>query len=201
MTMNLTKLELTRKKVIFPLILVLINAMVFVLNIQWGTQNVWELLGMKMNEPILSRLWTVISAQFIHGDGNHIKGNMSVFAPTALYLSYKAFKWDNMYWVIPCLGLAQYAMGTRGIHGGFSGVVFFTITVALIELFQTKQMRVMDMAFSLWAFANVSFIFVLITPLPGVSFEGHLAGVIMGALYVIAKNYTVRFNLAIKKKS
>lgn len=193
--------EVARKGIIFPMSLVLINALVFVFNVQIGTDPVWDYLSLKVNEPLLPRLWTIITAQFIHGSPNHITGNMAVFAPTAVYLTYKRFNWSNLYWVIPSIGLFAYVTSTSGWHGGFSGVVFFTVGLAIVELMTTKMMRLGDLMFSLYAFANSSMLIVLMTPLDGVSYQSHLAGFVMALLYTFAKTYTVKFHLSLNKKS
>ena len=147
------------------------------------------------------RPWTLITSQLIHGDQNHLVGNISVFAPTAIYLAFKGFNFKNLYWVMPFVAMFTWLFGNDlSTHGGFSGVVFFTVSVAILEMFRGSRLKLADAAYAIYALGNISMMTVLLTPLPGISFEGHLAGVIASGIYIFAKSYNITFALNLTKK-
>lgn len=197
----MNKLSINTKRLRIPFGLAIICGLVFTLNLNAGVEWVWDTFGMKPGVALWKRPWTLFTSQLIHGDPGHLTGNLSVFAPTAIYLAFKQFKFKNLYWVMPFIGLYVWTFGSDySTHGGFSGVVFFAVTAAMLEMFSASRVKIIDAAFAIYSLSHVSMLVVLIAPMDGVSSEGHLAGVIASGIWFIKRNYNLIFALNLIKK-
>jgi membrane associated rhomboid family serine protease len=197
----MTNLSINSKRLRIPFGLAILCGVIFTANINLGVNWVWELFGMKPGVAIWERPWTLFTANLIHGDTGHLVGNISVFAPTAIYLAFKGFKFRNLYWVMPFVGMFTWLFGNdHSTHGGFSGVVFFVVSAAILEVFKGPRVKIIDAAYAIFALGKISMLVVLVTPLAGVSFEGHLAGVIASGIWFITRNYNIIFALNLTKK-
>ena len=138
----MTNLSINTKRLRIPFGLAITCGLIYTLNLNLGVNWVWDTFGMMPGEPLWSRVWTLWTSQLIHGGANHLTGNISVFAPTAIYLAFKGFKFRNLYWVMPFVGLFVWTFGEDySTHGGFSGVVFFAVTCAILEMFSQSRLK------------------------------------------------------------
>ena len=197
----MNNISISTKRLRIPFGLAILCGLIFTLNISLTTRVIWDWLGLMPGVELWRRPWTLITSQLIHGDQNHLVGNISVFAPTAIYLAFKGFNFKNLSWVMPFVAMFTWVFGNDlSTHGGFSGVVFFTVSVAILEMFRGSRLKLADAAYAIYALGNISMMTVLLTPLPGISFEGHLAGVIASGIYTFAKSYNIIFALNLTKK-
>lgn len=197
----MNNISINTKRLRIPFGMAILCGLIFTLNIGLGQRVVWEWLGLRPGTGIWLRPWTLITSQLIHGDQNHLIGNISVFAPTAIYLAFKRFDFRNLYWVMPFVAMFTWLTGNDlSTHGGFSGVVFFVVSVAILEVFRGTRLKIADAAYAIYALSNISMMTVLLTPIPGISFEGHLGGVIASGIYIVSKNYNLTFALNLTKK-
>lgn len=197
----MNNLSINTKRLRIPFGLAITCGLVYTLNINLGTNWVWDTFGMMPGEALWSRIWTLWTSQLIHGGADHLTGNISVFAPTAIYLAFKGFKFRNLYWVMPFVGLFVWMFGKDySTHGGFSGVVFFAVTCAILEMFSQTRLKIVDAAYAIYALSHIAMLVVLVTPMKGVSSEGHLAGVIASGIWYLNRNYNIIFALNLTKK-
>jgi len=131
----------------------------------------------------VSGLFGIVSMPFLHGDWKHIVNNswpllilLNILANTTRYF------WQVISGITIGSGILLWLLGRSAMHIGASGLVFGLIGYLLIAGFKTKQaIPLMGSAIVFSLYGGI--IFSGISPFQtGVSWEGHLFGLIVGAL-------------------
>ena len=131
----------------------------------------------------LSGLFGIVAMPFLHGDWKHIVNNswpllvlLTILANTTRYF------WQVISGITIGSGILVWLFGRTALHIGASGLVFGLIGYLLVAGFKTKQAIPLigsAIVFSMYG----GIIFSGISPFQtGVSWEGHLFGLIVGAL-------------------
>ena len=140
-----------------------------------------EKLGVLPRE--LSGLFGIVTMPFLHGDWKHIVNNswpllilLTILANTTRYF------WQVIASITVGSGLLVWLFARTALHIGASGLVFGLIGYLLVAGFKTKQAIPLigsAIVFSMYGGIILSGISPFQT---GVSWEGHLFGLIVGAL-------------------
>ena len=130
-----------------------------------------------------SGLFGIVAMPFLHSDWKHIVNNSWPLLVLLTILSNTTrFFWQVISGITIGSGILIWLFGRTALHIGASGLVFGLIGYLLVAGFKTKQAVPLvgsAIVFSLYG----GIIFSGISPFQtGVSWEGHLFGLIVGAL-------------------
>ena len=129
-----------------------------------------------------SGLFGIVTMPFLHGDWKHIVNNswpllilLNILANTTRYF------WQVISGITVGSGILLWLFGRSALHIGASALVFGLIGYLLVAGFKTKQaVPLMGSAIVFTLYGGI--IFSGISPMQtGVSWEGHLFGLIVGA--------------------
>jgi len=131
-----------------------------------------------------SGLFGIVAMPFLHGDWKHIVNNswpllilLTILANTTRYF------WQVIIGITIGSGLLVWVFARSALHIGASGLVFGLIGYLLVAGFKTKQTIPLlgsAIVFSLYGGTIISGISPFQT---GVSWEGHLFGLLIGAFF------------------
>lgn len=129
----------------------------------------------------------VIFSPLIHGSIEHLYSNtIPLFLLTlALFYFYRklAFKVFLMGWLLS--GLLTWLMGEEGSHHiGASGLIYVFASFLFFKGIWSKHYRLMSLSFIV-VFLYGSLVWGVLPGVPGISWEGHLAGFIAGLLLAL----------------
>jgi len=151
------------------------------------------LFGLKLYEYGLrpqewSGLWGILTSPFLHStrDFGHILNNsIPAFLLTwLLFYHYRKIATKSFLWILLLTGLGTWIIGKPSYHIGMSGVIYGLTGFLVFSGFFRKTMRVA--AISLFVvFIYGSLIWGVFPVQVGVSWEGHLSGLIAGILVAI----------------
>lgn len=135
-----------------------------------------------------SGLWGIITSPFLHStrDVGHILNNsVPAFLLTwLLFYHYRKIATKSFLWILFLTGIGTWLIGQPSYHIGMSGVIYGLTGFLVISGFLRKTMRVA--AISLFVvFIYGSLIWGVFPVQVGVSWEGHLSGLIAGILVAI----------------
>ncbi|MBA1228045.1 rhomboid family intramembrane serine protease [Pseudomonas viridiflava] len=128
----------------------------------------------------VSGLQGIVFAPFIHGSFRHLLGNLLPFMVLSWLVATEGVK--RYAWVagLVCLlgGLLVWLFGRVSIHVGASGLIFGLWTYLLARAwYQRSLISLLLAVIALVGYSGLIYGFV---PVPGVSFESHLAGALAG---------------------
>lgn len=145
----------------------------------------------------ISGLWGIISGPFIHGDINHLWSNTLPMLVLGITLSY-----FYRLGALPLLvagtivtGLLTWFLGRPAYHIGASGVIYFLTFFLFFKGLIARHYRLLAVSF-LVAFFYGSLIWYVLPIKPGISWEGHMSGAIVGIVLAVV----TRFKLPEKRK-
>ena len=143
----------------------------------WLNQH-WGLLP-----RYISGLPGIVISPFLHGNWAHLFANL----PVLLVLS-ALVMWDSVeryfkisLFIILGSGLLVWLLGRTAIHIGASGWIFGLWAWLMKRAFYQRKFRNFAIAIGLALFYGGAFLWGLL-PKAGVSFEGHLSGLICGGM-------------------
>ncbi len=135
----------------------------------------------------------VLWAPFLHDDWAHLAANTFPFMIMAALILLRGIpRWVRITVVVVIAGgLATWLMGRSGNHVGASGVVFGYLGYLLAAGFFERSLRAVALGI-LVAVLYGGLLFGVLPTNPGVSFEGHLFGLLagIGAAALIGKTRT-----------
>ncbi|CAM3507521.1 rhomboid family intramembrane serine protease [Pseudomonas floridensis] len=128
----------------------------------------------------VSGLQGILLAPFIHGSFRHLLSNLLPFMVLSWLVATEGVK--RYAWVagLVCLlgGLLVWLFGRTSIHVGASGLIFGLWTYLLARAWYQRSLASLFLAvIALVGYSGLIYGFV---PVPGVSFESHLAGALAG---------------------
>ena len=130
----------------------------------------------------------ILGSPLVHGDIEHLLGNLSVLFPLLILLQY-VYKKDMLkvlliLWVLT--GFLVWIFARPSLHIGASGIVYAIQTFLLISGVVKRQAWMMAVgAISIMLFGG-GFMFGLLPVEPHVSWESHLLGAITGTITALA---------------
>ena len=129
-----------------------------------------------------SGLQGVLFAPFLHGSGRHLLSNLVPLAVLSwLVMSEGVERYVRVAVLIVVIsGLLVWCFGRSSIHVGASSLIFGLWTYLLARGWYERSLPSVVIAMFVGVFySGLVFGFI---PVPGVSFEGHIAGAIAGVL-------------------
>lgn len=135
----------------------------------------------------LEGLIGIISTPFLHGSFEHIRGNTLSFLTLSSFLVffYREIAFRVIGWLYVLSGILLWFIAQGGNHIGASGVIYGLASFIFISGIIRKDPVLLRVALAV-AFLYGSIVWWILPIEPGVSWEGHLAGALVGALLAIA---------------
>lgn len=133
-------------------------------------------------------LFGILGSPLVHGDIEHLLGNLSVLFPLLILLQYvykkEMLKVLIILWVFT--GFFVWIFARPSLHIGASGVVYAIQTFLLVSGVVKRQAWMMAVgAVSIMLFGG-GYVFGLLPVEPHVSWESHLLGAVTGVLAALA---------------
>ncbi|TYA69791.1 rhomboid family intramembrane serine protease [Seonamhaeicola marinus] len=172
--------KFTPEVVIYPVFFVLII---------WSVLSFEIKFNVNFNEygiyPLtLKGLRGVFLSPFIHGSIEHLYHNtVPLFVLTmALFYFYRAIAWKILILGILVSGFLTWCMGRPSYHIGASGLIYVLVSFTFFKGVMAKHFRLIALSL-LVIFLYGSMVWYVLPIKEGMSWEGHLAGLITGLLF------------------
>lgn len=166
----------------YPLFFVLLLWYVF-----WAQVEFFPVIKSFGISPLtLKGLRGILFSPFIHSDIQHLYHNSIpiIVLMALLFYFYKEIAWKIIIYGILVSGLLTWFIGRPGNHIGASGLVYVLVSFIFFKGIFAKYYRLVALSL-LIIFLYGSMIWYVFPVKEGMSWEGHLAGLITGFLFSI----------------
>jgi membrane associated rhomboid family serine protease len=178
--------QFTKAVILLPLFFVLTLWLVFWYELQF--QDNLSHFGIYPRE--VYGLKGIIFSPFLHGDIEHLANNsfaLLVLLPILRYF-YKEQSFVVLFLGILFSGLGTWLLGRPSYHIGASGLIYTLVSFIFFKGIFTKYYRLVALSFTIVILYGGSVWYMFPNVKEGISWEGHLAGFIVGlALALILK--------------
>ncbi|WP_272023455.1 rhomboid family intramembrane serine protease [Olleya namhaensis] len=166
--------------IIYPIAFVMLLWLIFALELRFG----YPLNFLGIYPQKLSGLIGVICSPFIHSGISHLWHNtIPLFVlSTALFYFYKPIAFNVLLYGILLSGFLTWCIGRPSYHIGASGLIYVLASFIFFKGVFAKHYRLIALSL-LVAFLYGSMIWNTIPLEEGISWEGHLSGLIVGLLF------------------
>ena len=174
--------KFTNGVIIYPLLFVLILWLVFWFEIRFG----FDFTNMGIYPQRLSGLRGVFFSPFIHSGIDHLYHNsIPLFVLTAsLFYFYKSIAWRVLFIGILLSGLLTWLIGRPAYHIGASGLIYVLVSFLFFKGILAKHYRLIALSL-LVVFLYGSMVWYVMPIKEGMSWEGHLSGMIVGIAFAL----------------
>jgi membrane associated rhomboid family serine protease len=166
----------------YPILFVLIIWVVFWVEIRFGLD--FNNFGIRPRTG--EGLRGILFSPFIHGDLKHLFNNSIplLILSMALFYFYKNISWQVLLFGILLTGLLTWGIGRPSNHIGASGVIYLLASFLFFKGIFSKYYRLMALSFIV-VFLYGGMLWFVVPVEPGISWEGHLSGLITGFLFAL----------------
>jgi len=168
--------------IIYPVFFVLIMWSVFSFEIQYHV----NLSRYGIYPQTFKGLRGIVFSPFIHGSIQHIYQNtVPLFVLSmALFYFYKPIAWKVIVFGILISGFFTWCIGRPSYHIGASGLIYVLVSFIFFKGVFTKYYRLVALSL-LVIFLYGSMIWYTLPIDEGISWEGHLSGLVTGFLFAL----------------
>lgn len=161
----------------YPVLFVLLLWIVFWIESRFGI----NLNKFGINPREVEGLRGVIFSPFIHGGLKHLFNNSVplLVLTAALFYFYRNIRWRVLGYGLLLTGLATWAIGRPSFHIGASGVVYMLAAFLFFKGIFSKHYQLTALALAV-VFVYGGMLWYVFPGKPGISWEGHLSGFIIG---------------------
>lgn len=174
----------------YPILFVLLIWIVFWFEIRFGVS--FNDFGVRPGDA--KGLRGILFSPFIHGDIKHLFNNtIPLFILTmSLFYFYRKISWPVLLIGLLLTGILTWSIGRPANHIGASGIIYMLATFLFFKGIFSKYYRLV--ALSLIVVFLYGGMLWYVTPIdPGISWEGHLSGLISGfVLSIIYRKNSIR---------
>ncbi len=166
----------------YPILFVMLIWLVFWVEVRFGFKfSSFGIYPMK-----LSGLKGVLLSPFIHGDIQHLYHNtIPLFVlSAALFYFYRPLAWKVLFLGILISGLLTWCIGRPSYHIGASGLIYVLVSFTFFKGVFAKHFRLIALSL-LVVFLYGSMIWYTLPIEDGISWEGHLSGLITGFIFAL----------------
>lgn len=177
----------------YPIAFVMLIWIVFWFEIRFG----FDFTNYGVFPKTLKGLRGIVFSPFIHSGINHLYHNtIPLFVlSTALFYFYKPIAWKVLLYGILLSGFFTWCIGRPAYHIGASGLIYVLVSFTFFKGVFAKHYRLIALSL-LVVFLYGSMIWYTLPIEKGISWEGHLSGLITGILFA----FIFRSNIAKPKK-
>ena len=168
--------------IVFPFYFVLALWIVFWFEVQFGFHFAKYGLYPRSLKGVLG----IFTSPFIHGDLKHLFNNsVPIFVlMMSLFYFYRKVAFNVLVYGTIFLGILTWIIGRSSYHIGASGIVYLLFSFIFFSGLFQKYYRLIAVSLMV-IFLYGGMIWYIFPVKEGVSWEGHLSGLIIGLLYAI----------------
>lgn len=166
----------------YPVLFVLTIWIVFWVEVRFGVR----FSNFGIYPQTLAGLRGVVLSPFLHSDIQHLYHNtIPLFVlSTALFYFYRPIAWKVLFWGILGSGLLTWSIGRHSYHIGASGLIYVLVSFTFFKGVFAKHYRLIALSL-LVVFLYGSMIWYTLPILEGMSWEGHLSGLLTGLVFAL----------------
>ena len=166
----------------YPIAFVLTIWLVFWFEIRFG----YDFTSFGVLPQKLTGLKGVLFSPFIHSGITHLYHNtIPLFVlSTALFYFYRPIAWKVLGYGILLSGILTWSIGRPAYHIGASGLIYVLVSFTFFKGIFAKHFRLIALSL-LVVFLYGSMIWYTIPMEEGISWEGHLSGLITGIIFAL----------------
>ncbi|MEM9679326.1 MAG: rhomboid family intramembrane serine protease [Bacteroidota bacterium] len=166
----------------YPILLVLTIWMVFWVQVRFLP----EIKSLGIYPHQLKGLLGIFTSPFIHSDIEHLYHNsIPLFVLSmALFYFYNKISWRIIGYGILLTGLLTWVIGRSGNHIGASGLIYVLVSFIFFKGIFAKYYRLVALSLMI-VFLYGSMIWYVFPIKEGISWEGHLGGLISGFVFAL----------------
>lgn len=164
----------------YPILFVLLIWIVFWIEIRFGFD--FNYLGVKPRT--LEGLRGIAFSPFIHSNIKHLFNNtIPLFVLSmALFYFYRAIGWQILLLGLIFTGMLTWIIGRPSVHIGASGIIYLLASFLFFKGIFSKYFRLIALSFIV-VFLYGGMLWFVVPVDPGISWEGHLSGLIVGLVF------------------
>lgn len=168
--------------IVYPLLFVLLIWAIFWFEIRFG----FDFTNFGVYPQRFSGLRGVIFSPFIHSGIEHLYHNsIPLFVlSAALFYFYKSIAWRVLVFGILLSGLLTWIIGRPAYHIGASGLIYVLVSFLFFKGIIAKHYRLIALSL-LVVFLYGSMVWYVMPIKEGMSWEGHLSGMIVGIVFAL----------------
>lgn len=166
----------------YPVFFILIIWLVFWFEVRFG----YNFSKYGIYPKTVEGLRGILVSPFIHGDIEHIYHNTIplLVLSTALFYFYRPIAWKILLFGILISGFLTWYIGRPSYHIGASGLIYVLVSFTFFKGVFAKHYRLIALSL-LVIFLYGSMIWYTLPIEQGISWEGHMAGLITGLLFAL----------------
>jgi membrane associated rhomboid family serine protease len=166
----------------YPVLFVLILWIVFWFEVRFGMR----LSKFGIYPQTIEGMRGILLSPFLHGDIKHLYHNsIPLFVlSVALFYFYRPIAWKVLFWGVLCSGFLTWLIGRPSYHIGASGLIYVLVSFTFFKGVFAKHYRLIALSL-LVIFLYGSMIWYTLPIEQGISWEGHLSGLLTGLLFAI----------------
>lgn len=175
-------LKFTPEVLLYPILLVMSIWVVFWLEIRFG----FRLNDFGIKPLTFKGLRGILFSPFIHGGISHLYHNtIPLFVlSSGLFFFYRKISWQILIIGAFLTGVLTWLIGRPAYHIGASGVIYMLVSFLFFKGILAKHYRLIALSL-LVVFLYGSMVWYVLPVEEGISWEGHLSGLIIGLLLAI----------------
>jgi membrane associated rhomboid family serine protease len=179
---NQEHFKFTNGVIVYPILFVLLIWFVFWFEIQ----NRVDFTNFGVYPLRLSGLKGIIFSPFIHSSIQHLYHNtIPLFVLSAsLFYFYRSIAWRVLILGILISGLLTWLIGRPAYHIGASGLIYVLVSFLFFKGILAKHYRLIALSL-LVVFLYGSMVWYVLPIKEGMSWEGHLSGLIVGIVFAL----------------
>ncbi|WP_417871202.1 rhomboid family intramembrane serine protease [Winogradskyella sp.] len=180
--MSKQQFKFSNSVIIYPVLMLLAVWLVF-----WYQTTVdYGIKSYGIRPQKVEGLLGVFTSPFLHGDLNHLYNNSFplLILSLALFYFYNKIAWKVLGFGVLLSGFLTWLIGTSGNHIGASGLIYVLFSFIFFKGIFAKHYRLIALSLVV-IFLYGSMIWYVFPIKQGMSWEGHLGGLITGLLFAL----------------
>lgn len=168
--------------IVYPLLMLFAIWMVFWYQVRIDS----GIKGFGIRPQKIEGLLGIVTSPFLHGDINHIYNNSIplLMLSIALFYFYNKIAWKVIGLGILFSGFLTWLIASKGNHIGASGLIYVLVSFIFFKGIFAKHYRLIALSLVVIFFYG-SMIWYVFPIKTGMSWEGHLSGLITGFIFAL----------------